>query len=59
MVFYNEKSKELPKEIVDTTNKMKNKEEQINKLKEQVMDLDLMLNYLIYKSGDYELQKKN
>ena len=59
MVFYNEKSKKLPKKIIDTTNKIQDKQDQINKLKEQVMDLDLMLNYLIYKSGNDELQKKN
>tara|TARA_R100000781_G_scaffold113074_1_gene80987 strand:- start:277 stop:456 length:180 start_codon:yes stop_codon:yes gene_type:complete len=59
MVFYNEKSKELPKEIVDTNNKIQDKQDKINKLKEQVMDLDLMLNYLVYKAGNDELQKKN
>jgi len=59
MGFYNDSNKKLPKKVLDLIDQKKKKEKAIDKLKENIIDLDIQLNYLIYKLSDDELQKKN
>ena len=59
MGFYNDSNKKLPKKVLDLIDQRKKKEKAIDKLKENIIDLDIQLNYLIYKLSDDELQKKN
>tara|TARA_R100000781_G_scaffold60518_1_gene38675 strand:- start:2184 stop:2363 length:180 start_codon:yes stop_codon:yes gene_type:complete len=59
MGFYNDSKKKLPEKVLDLIDQRKKKEKAIDKLKENIIDLDIQLNYLIYKLSDDELQKKN
>ena len=59
MGFYDDESKKLPEKVLDLIDQRKKKEKAIDKLKENIIDLDIQLNYLIYKLSGDELQKKN